>query len=404
MDTLKKTVVRTLSGSLGVCIAYGLARCVGAYLSLRAIASIPRYELGILAVCYSGLWWVSIVTAGAVRTALIARSISDPLRTGLYDDQARLLWHLCAAGALGLAIVVGRMGYCAIPLLGALLWCYVGALWSDWFFAASARSHDTYMQSRLFYGGALLQLIAAHFCIPAFGLIGALYAQGAFYWGAIVVHGQYRSLLARRCSTHDLVTSMYASFSYMPGLLYSWMTASATRMILLGLYGTVAVGSWAAIELLISPVITATSTLLSLLYVPRLLRGDFGTTYPAEHPLIIIFLGGSMALGAYTFGASHEVVFSIVYSAVLIASMAMALWSYRTAAASYERIVPFIFALCQTGIAAVLWVWGGAVPVLIGQTLVLIVGMIVYGIFIGARICDSTIYSILRRRALRICD
>jgi len=404
VDTFKKVILRGTTGSLGVCIAYAIARAVGAYLSLCAIAIIPRYELGLLAVCYSGLWWVSIVTAGTVRTALIARSIGDPVRAALYDDQARLLWHLCAAGAIITALIVGQIGYCRAPLLGALLWCYVGALWSDWFFAASARAHDTSHQSRLFYGGALLQLLVAHFCVPAFGLIGALYAQGAFYWGAVVAHGHYQAFLPRRCSLYDLLMSWYASFSYMPGLLYSWMTASATRMILLMVYGAGAVGVWAAIELLISPVITATSTLLTLLYLPRLLRGDFGTCYPAEHPLCIIFLGGACALLAHSAGASLEISCAIMYTAVLIASMAMALWAYRAAAAFYERAIPFVFAVCQTVVAAVVWSHGTALGVLVGQTVVLLIGMIVYGFCIGARVCDSSIYSVLRRRALRICD
>lgn len=404
MDALKKITLQGLSGSFGVCIAYGVARCVGAYLSLCAITAIPRYELGILALCYSGLWWISILTAGAVRTAFIARSIADPLRAGLYDDQARIFWHLCTLGGLLAGSAVVRWGNYSGALIGALLWCYIGALWSDWFFAASARAHDTYTQSRLFYGGALLQLVAAHFFVPAFGLIGALYAQGAFYWGAIVAHGQYRSILPRRCSLHDSLARVRESFSYMPGLLYSWMTASATRMVLLIVYGTAAVGAWAPVELMVSPLITATSTLLSLLYLPRLLRGDFGTAYPATHPLILIGCGAGGAVFATAFGASYEIICAIIYSATLIASMAMGLWSYRATAPSYERVLPFLFAASQTGVAALVWVRGGAIAVLIGQTIVLIAGMVVYGFFIGARISDSTIYSILRRRALRICD
>lgn len=404
MDSCKKAVRHIANSSFGVCIAYSAARCTGAYLSLRAITTIPHGELGILALCYSALWWVSIVTAGGIRTALIARSVSDPLRTALYDNHAVLWWHFCSIGALGIAFIVHYWGYHESALCGALLWCYIGALWSDWFFAIAARSRDNARQSSLFLGGACMQLIVAHLCIPMFGFIGALYAQGSFYWGAVVAHGQYRSLIPRRCSLQYFMAYLGDSFSYMPALLYSWMTASATRMILLFLYGTKAVGVWSAVELVISPVITATSTMLSLLYLPRLLRGDFGLKYPADHPLIIVFCGSVVALFAYLSGIAQEIVYAIFYTAALIASMAMTLWSYRANASLYERALPCIFAFCQTATAAVLWIKGGVVFVLIGQSSVLIIGMILYGFFIGARICDSSIYSILRRRPVRVCD
>jgi hypothetical protein len=403
LDSLKKVIKQLASGSLGVCIAYGVSRCAGAYLSLSAIAHISRHDISILAACYSGLWWLSIVTAGAARTALIARALADPLNSEWYDNQARMLWHfytLLACIGVGCAAL---LGYGTIFLSGALLWCYVGSLWSDWVLAVSARAQNTVLQVRLFYGGALFQLMMVNWCISSCGFIGALYAQGAFYWGSLVAHGQYQSCIPRRCSLRDLARTVYASFSYMPPLLSSWMTASATRLVLMSLYGAPAVASWISVEFIISPIITALSALFSLIYLPRLLRGDFGAYYPAEHPLGFIALGCAGAAIVYSVGGSNEVLCALLYTSVVAASMAMAFWSYRAQAAFPERAVPALFALSQTAMAAFLWAWGGVVPVLVGQILVLMLGMGIYGFFIGARLYGSSIYSVLWRRALWFC-
>lgn len=351
LDTLSITTLRAINSPATVVAGYGVARCAGAYLSLCAITTLSSVELGMLALLHSGLWWISLMTAGGIRMACIAQSAAVRDQRELCDAQAELFWIIFSVIAsavllMGLFIIESR------ALLCSGIWCYTGALWNDWYCARAARDKEYLLQSILLICGALVQALCARFFVQYAGVAGALAAQGIVYWVTAIIGW---SVYPRSPVRYTVVRVPARAIAYVPGLLYSWMSACATRWILFVLYGAQAVGEWVPIEMLIAPFITAASTLMMMLYMPRLLSGEYTLKHLHQHVLYGAVFGFFVSGVLLCIGYTPVVALSALYTVLLCAIAARMMWTQRAGASFYERLLPLFIALIQGIAGAVVW-------------------------------------------------